>query len=391
MAREFVINAYLFLFKLIFNLCKIVPLKNKVTFVVSFGDNCAYVYEEMKKEHYPAQEFIFLKKKGCKYNFHPNENTKIIPFETLNVVEMARSIFHLATSKYVVIDNYYGFLAATRFKEGTECIQLWHAAGAIKKFGLEDPSNAARSKQALKRFKQVYRNFHKVVVGSDHLAKIYFDSFGINEQNILRTGIPRTDLFFDTEKRSQILKGFESLLPNLNGRKIILYAPTYREKDLDEFSLHLDLAQLHDALSETHVVILRLHQAAVHRSNEFSQLYPDFVYDLTSYPELNEILFLCDYLITDYSSIPFEFSILERPMIFYPYDLEEYQVERGFWEDYETFVPGPVAYSTEEIIKIISSHSFDYYKIKTFGRNWNKYSNGESSRKLVEYMRWNIS
>lgn len=390
MARELIITIYLSLFKLFFNICKLAPLKNKVTFVVSFGDNCAYVYNQMRKMNSPVQEVIFLRKKGCKYQFELDNQTQIINFETLNVIGMVRSIFHLATSKYVIIDNYYGFLAATRFRKGAECIQLWHAAGAIKKFGLQDPSNALRSKRAMHRFKSVYQNFHKVVVGSDRLASIYFDSFGIGEQNILRTGIPRTDLFYDEKKQTQTVKEIERLLPNVNGRKIILYAPTYREKDLEQFSLHLDLGKMQKELGDTHVVILRLHQA-VNGSEECSQLYPDFVYDFTFYPELNELLFICDYLITDYSSIPFEFSILEKPMIFYPYDLKEYGVERGFWENYSAFVPGPIAYRTEDIIKIISLHEFDNNKIKNFSKDWNEYSSGDSSRKLVEYMHQHIS
>lgn len=384
------ITMYLFLFKLVFNLCKIVPLKNKVTFVVSFGDNSSYVYQELEKANGPLQEVIFLKTKGCKYHFQESEHTRFIDFETLNPVDMARSIFHLATSKYVIIDNYFGFLAATRFKKGAECIQLWHAAGAIKKFGLQDPSNILRSQRALDRFKKVYTNFHKVVVGSNHLAEIYYASFGLKESNILRTGIPRTDLFFDEKKKQEAVGVMKKELSGLNGRKIILYAPTYREKDLDKFTLHLNLEKMQAELSETHVVILRLHQAA-RGTMDYGTLFPGFVYDLTSYPELNEILFVCDYLITDYSSIPFEFSLLEKPMIFYPYDIDAYQVERGFWEDYETFVPGPVASCTDEIIHIITSYSFDYNKIRTFRKNWNEYSKGDSSRSLVKYMHEHIS
>ncbi|MED4494975.1 CDP-glycerol glycerophosphotransferase family protein [Heyndrickxia coagulans] len=92
-------------------------------------------------------------------------------------------------------------------------------------------------------------------------------------------------------------------------------------------------------------------------------------------------------MITDYSSVPFEFSLLGRPMIFYPYDLESYQATRGLWEPYDQLVPGPIACTTAEIIDLIKTGSFDAGSIEAFSRTWNTYSAGHSSRDLVQYLR----
>ncbi|PAD80578.1 hypothetical protein CHH57_24335 [Niallia circulans] len=99
---------------------------------------------------------------------------------------------------------------------------------------------------------------------------------------------------------------------------------------------------------------------------------------------LNDLLFITDILITDYSSIPFEFSFLQKPMIFYPYDLDEYRKTRGFWVPYHELVPGPIAYSTEEIVQFIHLSSFKMEKIANFHQEWNTYSIGNSSKNVVQ-------
>lgn len=94
-------------------------------------------------------------------------------------------------------------------------------------------------------------------------------------------------------------------------------------------------------------------------------------------------MFITDYLITDYSSIPFEFSLFEKPMIFYAHDLDAYEKERGFWQVYESFVPGPIVKDTDGIINAIKRNDFDIMQIKAFKNVWNEYSLGESSLNLI--------
>src|SRR5699024_7608756 len=113
---------------------------------------------------------------NCMVNFElPQKN--ILYFESKNIIHFVRSIYHLATSSHIIVDNYYGFLAVTDFKDDATCIQVWHAAGAIKQFGLEDLSNVNRTSKAMDRFKAVYHRFDQVIVGSDEMIDIYKRSF----------------------------------------------------------------------------------------------------------------------------------------------------------------------------------------------------------------------
>lgn len=384
MVRELKISLYLFLYQIVFSIFNIFPVKNKITFIVSFGDNSLAVFEEMQKREVDTS-YVFLYKRSCKYNIDDLDGVTPIPFESGNIFYYFKSIYHLATSKTIIIDNYYGFLSAVRFKKNVECIQLWHAAGAIKKFGLEDQSNQLRSSRATKRFKKVYKQFHKTVVGSESMANIFSQAFNLNAENILRTGVPRTDLFYDKEKEFTVKEKLRIELPVIQEKKVILYVPTYRDHQIDRFDLKLDLNLLKQELGDEYIVLLRLHPAIKNKSNYESE-FPGFVYDFSSYLDVNELLYITDILISDYSSIPFEYAIMNKPMVFYAYDLDEYTTDRGLWDNYQSMVPGKITKTTAEVISQIKTHDFNYEDIRKFAELWNEYSNGASCENLVNYI-----
>lgn len=380
--REIFIEIYLAFFKAVFTLFKWLPLQEKVTFVVSFKANPLAVYKEMKRLNFPGK-VVFLCKGNCYRSMKNSVEEKVYRIESNHLFHEIAGIYHLATSRIIILDNYYGFLAAASFKKDVECIQIWHAAGAVKTFGLKDKTIQKRTKRALKRFKKVYQQFHKVVVGSDEFAKIFREAFHLSEENILPTGVPRTDFFYDRERHGKIRKQFFRKYPELKGKKIILYAPTYRDYE-EESRFPLDVGRLYDRWKGEYALLIRLHPS-VHASLEFGD-YKGFVYDFSRYPEINDLLVIADYLVSDYSSVPFEYAILEKPMIFFPYDLEKYERERGLWKKYEELVPGPIVKSTEELIECIENGAFDREKIREFKEVWNAYSRGFSSRNLVLYL-----
>ncbi|WP_226036340.1 CDP-glycerol glycerophosphotransferase family protein [Aquibacillus saliphilus] len=379
MARELIISSYLFIFRIIFNICKLFSLKEKTTFVASFGDNVEYVSEQLQKSS--NEQIIILKKASCRVTFEESENLKVLDFETGNLNHFFQSIYHLATSKVVFTDNYFGFLSVTDFKSNVVCVQLWHAAGAIKKFGLMDPSIQLRSERAKQRFKDVYERFDYVVVGSEKMSTIFRQSFGLTNENILRTGIPRTDFFFDTDKVNRSKSAVYSSLPAIKGKKVIMYAPTFRDGELNSPNIFLEVEQMYQELSDDYVLLLRLHPAVKFR---LENKYPDFVYDVSGYQNINQLLLVTDLLITDYSSIPFEYSLLGKPMIFFTYDLDSYTTSRGFWEDYQSNLPGPVAKTTGEVIKEIKKNQFDMDKVSAYATQWNQYSRGNASENIIK-------
>ncbi|MGG0759745.1 CDP-glycerol glycerophosphotransferase family protein [Bacillus paramycoides] len=384
MIREIMVEIYLILVAILHSMMKVFPIKKKVTFIMSYGENLFFIYEEMQRQGINC-EVVFLYKSTCKYEVDNYSNVKSYKFETRNIFHTIKSVYHLSTSQYVIVDNYFGSLAKIKFKKGVECIQIWHAAGAFKKFGLLAPSLKKRSLRAQNRFMDVYKNFHKIVVGSEALADIYKKAFALSDNNILKTGIPRTDLFFDEQRQQKVKDNIFIVNPKLKDKKVILYAPTFRDKELVDFDLHLNIDEMYRQLKGEYILIIKLHPAIRNICN-YEEKYAGFLYDYSLYPNINDLFLVTDILVTDYSSIPFEFCLLNKPMIFFAYDLKKYMKKRGTIGDYVSDVPGPVVYTTEEVVQVITDGKFKIDSINNFTLKWNEYSIGDSSKYFVNML-----
>lgn len=382
MVREIAITIYLAIFSFFFKLFKLFPVQSKIVFCISFVENTAFIYDELKKRNVKARIVLINENNACfSYFSQKSDNAIVLLLKPKKIYSFLLSIYHLATAKVIILDNYFGFLSAVQFKKEVKKVQIWHAVGAIKQFGLKDPSIQNRSERANQRFNLVYNQFDNIIVGSKKMENIFSEAFGAKSSQFIYSGIPRTDIFFDESRKKKIIQDLQSTYPLLKDKKTILYAPTFRDGELNNYRLPIDLTYLQEKLGDTYVLILKLHPAI--KNDIHLEKYQNFALNLSNYPKINDLLFITDYLITDYSSIPFEFSFLKKPMVFFPYDLEDYLATRGIWENYESMVPGPVVYSTEAIVNVIESNSFDRNKMKTFHQTWNEFSLGYSSSKFV--------
>lgn len=381
MIKECLISLYLSVFKVCFSFFKLFPLKNKTVFLSTFGENAYFIATELS--HSETPQLIFINQKKCKIDFSriPSENKKIYSFETLNFLDTFFAIYHLATSKHVFVDNYFGVLAVMDFREKVKCIQLWHATGAIKKFGWGVPETEERSEKAKKRFQQVYDRFQYIPVGSKQMSEIFSESFRLDPSRFLFTGIPQTDFYFDDKAKAVGLNRVKEKYPVANGKKVVLYAPTYRNGFFGKVDIKLNIQKFLDQLDDNHVLMIRLHPSV----QEAAQV-PEHprVLLVNDYPHLNELLLISDILITDYSSIPFDFSFLRKKMIFFAYDLESYGQTQGLWAESSLYFPGPIVKTTTEVIEHIIDPTIDFEKIDHFKEHWNTFSTGNSSIELVK-------
>lgn len=380
MIKELGVSVYLFFFKIIFNFFKLLPLRNKTVFLSTFGNNAYFLAKELATS--TSSPVVFINQSRCKLDFSsvPLKSKKIYSFETANVLDMLRSIYHLATSKYIFIDNYFGTLAAIHFRSGVTCVQLWHAAGAIKKFGWEDPETSHRSQKAKTRFQQVYNKFHYIPVGSKQMADIFSEAFHLNHDRFLYTGVPLTDFYFDELAKSRGLANVLKAYPAIEGKNVILYAPTFRKNSLHQMDFQLDISEMLQKLDNDYALLIRLHPS-IQEAVELPA-HPR-VLQVSNYPHLNELLVAADILITDYSSIPVEFSLLKKKMIFYTFDSEEYNRTQGLWDESPLYFPGPIVKTTAQLIDHILDPSIDFEKINQFSEHWNTYSTGNATRRLI--------
>ena len=145
----------------------------------------------------------------------------------------------------------------------------------------------------------------------------------------------------------------------------------------------LDIDKLREGLGDEYVIIMKLHPF-IKESLYISEENKNFILDLSSEREVNDLLFIADIMITDYSSICFEYSLLNKPMIFFTYDLEEYIEKRDFYYPFESFVPGPIVRTTEEIIDTIKNSNFDLNKVENFREKFLSSLDGKSTKRVVD-------
>lgn len=202
------------------------------------------------------------------------------------------------------------------------------------------------------------------------------------KKQILPLGVPRTDYFYEKETVDTLRSRFHKDFPELIGKKVLLYAPTFRGKShyQDAFELPFDVEYMGKHLQEEYALLIHLHPYMKADLKLETQNFARLI--LATYT-IQELLALTDILITDYSTVFFDYSLLERPMIFYPYDLEAYKRERDFYYDYETLVPGPMVTNTASLVDRIKDESFSVDKVKQFKDRFFDYQDGKATERIV--------
>lgn len=292
----------------------------------------------------------------------------------------------LARARVIVVDDYYFPLYAVRRRPGTTTIQTWHASGAFKKIGLSVRDRSFGADEALMRRVRIHAGYDLCLLGSQVAVPHYAEAFGLPaDRFVTRLGIPRTDLFFDRPARGAAEAAVRERYRLPEGRRVILYAPTFRGDRVTDARHEpgLDLELLARQLGDDHALLLRLHPF-VRAARRIGPGLDRFVIDVSDHPDVNELMLVSDLLVTDYSSAIFEFSLLERPMTFFAPDLDAYERERGFYFDYRSGVPGPVFERTDELARWIREGASDLERIRRFRDESFEVADGHATRRLVD-------
>ena len=350
----------------------------KVTFASyrsdTLKDNLFYMNKEME-ENYPEYNRNFIFKK-----FDSSVTGKIS-----YIFHMIKACYYIATSKYFIIDDYYFPIYVLNIRNDVEVIQVWHSAGALKKFGLSTVGKPFGPSETYLKHVSVHGNYSKVYVSCAEVIPYYAEAFQMPEERIYPLGIPRTDYFFSKENRGILKEKFYQSFPELEQKKVLLYAPTFRGKShyQNNFQLPFDLEKMGEELQNDYVLFIHLHP---YMRNQFQAKSGKFVYVMNDSYSIQELLVLADILITDYSTVFFDYSLLEKPMIFYPYDLEEYKKERDFYYSYEELIPGPMVKDTESLIKEIKKGKFDLNRIRKFKNRFFDIQDGKATERIMKHI-----
>ncbi len=292
----------------------------------------------------------------------------------------------LGSADVIVIDDYQASITYVPPSPDLRIIQLWHASGALKTVGYSRIGKPGGPTA----WSRMHKNYTAAIVSSDHDRPFYAEAFGIPESRVVPTGIPRMDRFFDPGAADAARRATLEAFPAIAGHEVILLAPTFRGTrradatyDIDR----LDLAGLHAiCLERDAVVLIKLHPF-VRTRLVIPPALGDRIFDATRSPvDVNDLLFNVDLLVTDYSSIVFEFSTFGRPMIFYAYDLDEYVADRDFYVSYPDFVPGPIVRTFDELLAEIRAGGGDIERVRAFAARHFVHLDGGSTDRVIDQL-----
>lgn len=354
----------------------------------SYCDSPKAIYKYMLTDRrFEEFNYIWVFKEPNKHKYlEENKNTKVISVKGKKYVQaMAKAKYWIFN--YKIPDYIYP-------KKDQIFVQCWHGT-PLKRLGcdLQHFDNALNTIEGMKkRYNEETKKFSYFLSPSKFASEKFISIWNMKENKkqdcVLELGYPRNDYLYNyTENDIKTIKsklGIENCT-----KKILLYAPTYRDNQHTSgigytYKTEVDFDKLKEELSGEYIILFRSHWLV---ANLFDfEKYKDFIYNVSDYDDIDELYVVSDLLITDYSSVFFDYANLKRPILFYMYDLEEYRDNiRGFYLDIED-LPGPILKTEEELIENIKTISEDFYneKYKKFNDKFNYLDDGQASKRVVD-------
>ena len=359
------------------------PVKENVilfeTFMAkNYSDSPKYIYEYIAQNH-PEYECVWAINDGAK-----------IPYGAKTVKRFSfQYAYYLAVSKYLVFNVrpplWY------RKREEQVFLETWHGT-PLKRLVFDQEEVTSASPKYKQQFYRQRKDWDFLVSANPFSTKTFRSCF-LYEGEMLEYGYPRNDILYWPNK-DEIAQQLKEKLGIPKDKKTILYAPTWRDDQhyglgQYKFELALDLKLMKERLQDDYVVLLRTHHY-ISDHIDVSGL-GDFVINLSSYDDISEIYLISDICITDYSSVFFDYANLKRPILFYTYDFDKYKNQlRGFYIDMNTEVPGPLLYTSEQVVQAIEDidEITEEYKERydQFYDRFCCYDDGHASEHVAEAM-----
>ena len=300
------------------------------------------------------------KKFKVSYNFRNifEEGKRQNPFSWLKVITK------IAKQDYIFVDDYVPVFSFLKMHKKTTLVQVWHAGFGFKlvgygRFGI---SGSPRP------YDSCHRKYTYGLIGNDHLREIYSEVWGVEKESLLATGMPRLDHFLDKDHIEKTRKWFYKEFPQLKGKKIINFATTYRGNS--QLTAHydyskIDFDRLYKFCKKNNAAVLIGQHHFLIDPVPIPEEYKDLIYDTSSY-KLNDIFYVTDVLITDYSSAFYDFLLLEKPVLFYTYDKAIYSATRGVHRPIDSVAPGKVCNNFDQLMSALEKEDYGDKKAAEF-------------------------
>lgn len=284
--------------------------------------------------------------------------------------DLLRSMYYLATSKVCILDAYWPTVSLLKHKEQLTVIQIWHSIGKIKKSGYQTLGQKSGRSVKLAKAMRMHRNYDYVIAGGKAWNPCYCASFDIEEEKLCNYGLPRLDkLLEESDEADSLYKKY----PELAHKTVILYAPTYRKQVLEP---PFELTNLFDP--KEYVVICRFHP-----NQQFARELPE---EMQRYSEDNifSLLKICDYFISDYSSLALEAAALNKKTLYYLFDYEQYQNENGLNLNLFEVMPQITFQTSWDLFSMIDRNTYPQEELEWYREHFLPESLGKSTERIVD-------
>lgn len=366
---HFLIICFKLFMNFIYSILKLFPIQNKVVFI-SRQSNSINIDFKMLMEN------INNKDKNVKIIILTKTLGKSLSKKVEYFFHMFKQMYHIATSKVVILDSYCIVISILKHRKSLKVIQIWHALGSLKKFGYSTLGQKDGRNAKLSKDMNMHKNYTYILTSSKISKPFFQEAFNAKEEQMVVMNLPRVDFLQSNQAQKQMLNKFYKIYPEANNKKRnILYCPTQRKDTkipTDELTKYIDLEKynfiikLHDGTE-----IIYTNKNKIQKGKNFTGL---------------ELLHVGDYIITDYSAIVYEAAITEKPIYLFAYDYDTYVDDRGFYINYKNEMPGPICKNFKDIIKMIGNDYYEKSKEKQFCNKYIENINENATEKLAKFI-----
>ena len=364
--KKIILSIGIGILNFIYFFMKFAKTKNKITYI---------------SRQYNEETLDFKMIKDEIQNNNPNISqvilTKRLDKGAINAIKYVfhifRQMYNVATSKILIIDTYCIVASVLKHKKSLKIIQIWHASAAIKKFGYQTIDKNSGTEKQIADTMRMHKNYTYVISPSDITSNYYSEAFNVDKSKIIKYGLPRLDYIKNLNKKENIYEEYPILKDKIN----ILYVPTFRKNK--KIKINGLIQKLN---TKKYNLIIKLHP--LDRKNYTFKLREGIIIDdkFDSY----EWLSVTDKLITDYSSLAVEELVLDIPIYFYIYDIDEYIKDPGLNFDFETEKIGKYAVKTEEELLQKLEEEYDYDALKNFKERYIEVEPGKCTKKFGNFL-----
>lgn len=366
---KIILKAGTVVLNLIYCIYKLFPSKDRIVFVSRQSDepslDCVLLSRAI---HEKDQKIEIIKEFRC------------IPDSFIGKIKYAfymvgRQMYLFATAKVIILDGYCILASVLKHKKYLKIVQMWHAMGALKKFGYAAIGRGEGQDPDVSKILRMHKNYDYVICSCKKCSRYYEEAFRVSREKIVIATLPRVDIFTEPKLRRIVQDRIYQSFPSLKEKKNILYVPTFRKGE----EMGQKIKELIESVDfESYNLVVKLHPL----TRESVELGRSM--ECEGYSAL-ELLNVADYVISDYSAFIFEAAAAEKPLFLYTYDLENYMEQRGFFIDYCEEMPAVCYKDAKELMEAVKQDEYDIKNVKKFADRYVENRCG-CSQKLADFI-----